>query len=201
MSDLRFVIDRYTEMQSGYFQYVDAEAPLLTLDDALLSMVDMVDEHPENATQARETLMVDCGKILEKHPNCIGAYAEIASALYFNDEHVDALMWARRGFELGLSLIPDHFKGTIIWHHHVNKAFLKLHQVIIMCLKHHIMHFSFKTIDHARQETDLLQEFYREAGRHLWWNPMDNLGIRFLIAEKLENYYNENNPSPMPSRF
>lgn len=124
--------------------------------------------------ESREQLMNFCGSITLKEPDYLDAYAHAAGALYEGGEIAAAKIWYERGLKQAYSVIPHKFVGTISWMDIDNRPFLRLHHGLILCLCY-------------RGE---IKEAIKEAEQHLKWNPNDNIGVRFMLADL---YTHENN--------
>lgn len=113
-------------------------------------------------------------RLIEKEPDLLDAYnaagavcLELAEKTQ-SDGWVDiAYEYYSRAFDRSYELIPDGFKGQIIWGILDNRPFLRSHHGLILC------HLQSKKYTEAAK----LME------KHLKWNPNDNIGIRYLMGD------------------
>lgn len=132
------------------------------------------DENAFTSEKVRNELMPFCSLLTTKEPGFLDAYAHVAGALFENEEVGAAKVWYERGLNVAYSVMPKDFSGIISWLYLDNRPFLRLHHGMILCLL---------------REGDV-KAAITEAEQHLQWNPNDNIGVRFILADL---YTHENN--------
>jgi len=128
--------------------------------DAIMAGVESGDLDHEGAMKQLEQL-------LEEDPENLEVYNALGT-LYWQEELKDAAstLYAT-AYKRSASLIPSEFKGRILWLEHDNRPFLRIAYGHLLCLMHE---------GNARSAQAL-------ANKLLRWNPVDNLGVRFLLGD------------------
>jgi len=133
----------------------------------------VLDERFDNALDSLEAGRVneqgfvsECKAILKLEPYFLDAYAHLGNHGHANGKS-SAYSWYKKGYELGLKLVPSNFEGTISWGILENRPFLRCHHGYLLGL-----------IERKKFEDVIFQ-----MQRHLTWNPNDNIGIRYLLGD------------------
>ncbi len=134
---------------------------------------DVLDERFDNALDSLEAdriseqiFVSECKAILKLEPYFLDAYAHLGNHDHANGKS-SAFSWYKKGYELGLKLVPSNFDGTIPWGILENRPFLRCHHGYLLGL-----------IERKKFKDAIFQ-----MQRHLAWNPNDNIGIRYLLGD------------------
>lgn len=141
------------------------KSPLIQEFDDFLFGID--EDHAFASEESRESLMKFCSNLALIDPGFLDAYVHAAGGLLENKEVGAAKIWYERGLKVAYSVMPKDFSGIISWLFLENRPFLRLHHGLILSL------LSEGDVDGA----------ITEAERHLQWNPNDNIGVRFILAD------------------
>lgn len=160
---------------AGFFRLIDAEVPYRLLDEETEGLELNVERNPAEAQSYKDRYLRVCGEILAIHPKFIDVYVHVAQMLFNDGEKEAARIWAQRGLDVALPLIPIDYTGYIEYMYHNNRAFLRLHKLRLLCQFEQLRALS------GVERTALREELLVDAELHLSWNPQDNLGVRALL--------------------
>lgn len=104
--------------------------------------------------------------LLARFPDLIDAHVTIA-ACGFEIDPKWAMEHYQRAFAIGMAAIPAGFIGAIRYDDHANRPFLRAV---------HGLALAYRALGDHQKAVNMLE-------RSLGWNPDDNLGCRFLLAE------------------
>ena len=162
-STLKFgVFKNEANQQEGIFEYRN---PIVEEFDDFLEYE--IEGEAFSSLESIDKVMDYCSRLTFKAPDFLDAYSHAAGALFENDEVIEAKIWYERGLKQAYSVMPNNYKGLIRWIVLENRPFLRLHHGLIVCL----CYFANS------------QEAIKECEKHLKWNPNDNLGVRYLLAD------------------
>ena len=160
-NSLEFNIYEQDSIVSGVFTPVNEDSWLNTL-ESFHNNLDLYQFHEISP----QDFAFFCEGLLKSEPLFFDSYAHLGMLLF--DSRPDlAAKWYKKGFELGLTMLPDNFSGQISWSHLGNRPFLRCHHGHIISL---IKKRKFK-------------QAISEINKHLQWNENDNIGVRYLVGE------------------
>jgi tetratricopeptide (TPR) repeat protein len=147
-------------------EYGDGSFAKKGLEKADVALNKLLDEHDAGII-GDEAMLQGLRKLAEKEPEFIDGHAHVGSALFNAGDFEGALAAAKAGLDLGRKAIPEGYEGMIKWDSLANRPFLRAAHVAVLALR---------KLGQQDEAMALMEEM-------MAWNPNDNQGIRFLIAE------------------
>lgn len=166
-SPLRF--DVAEDGSEGVFVWGEERDALFERFDGVLDGIDRSASDADDALL--RDLFGDAGleDVLREDPEFIDGYNHLAARRWRDGDIQEALRLYGRATAIGQRLIPDSFRGEIIWGYLSNRPFLRALHGRATCLRQ-----LGEYAEAARDFLDLLR-----------YNPNDNQGIRYMLGPLL----------------